>query len=186
MLKNMKKLFLISISFLPALMFAASFSPYLGDEDWGEQGAGSDFLQNFVNPDAGEDARPGDDGYEDESFDDYVGRLTDDDFQCPTCADADDYFICMEEIYDEGVLPVKDGEGNVIRYEFPGCTENSCPIHHVFGYAADDKGNISEVTPEALQDEIQKPRLPVGEPFVMLLFAGVYAIVRKRQNAVKA
>ena len=76
----MKKLFLISISFLPALIFAASFSPYLGDEDWGGQGAGSDFLQNFIDPDTGE---------EDESILNYmdrqVGTLPADDYACPYC-----------------------------------------------------------------------------------------------------
>ena len=186
----MKKVFLISISFLPALMFAASFSPYLGDEDWGGQGAGSDFLQNFVDPDTGE---------EDEEFGAY-GMRTDEGYEaygdpdayvCSYCydlvsGDPGAYIACLEEVYDEGVLPVKDGSGNVVKYEFPGCHDPNCPIHHTFGYAADAEGNISEIRPSAIYDEMEKPRLPVGEPFVMLLFAGVYAIVRKRQDAAKA
>ena len=183
----MKKLFLISISFLPALMFAASFSPYLGDEDWGGQGAGSDFLQNFVDPDSGD---------EDDEFGAYGERVAEGlydggEYFCTYCYDLVDgdgeaYLACLDEVYDQGVLPVKDGSGNVVRYEFPGCGDPSCPIHHVYGYAADGEGNISEIRPPALDEEMQKPRLPVGEPFVMLLFAGVYAIVRKRQNAAKA
>ncbi|MDD6357761.1 MAG: hypothetical protein PUG15_06680 [Bacteroidales bacterium] len=191
----MKKLFLISISFLPALMFAASFSPYLGDEDWGGQGAGSDFLQNFVNPDAGDKARPGDTGYEDGSLNDYTDRVIEiGEYYCPYCqenTDNDDaYFECLSEIYDAGVLPVKDGDGKIIRFEFPECKDPQCPIHHLYGYAADTEGNITEITPpddvDPMGQTIEKPRLPVGEPFVMLLFAGVYAIVRKRQNAAKA
>ena len=193
MLKNMKKLFLILISFLPALMFAASFSPYLGDEDWGGQGAGSDFLQNFIDPDTGE---------EDDDFHNYIDRQIDGispdgkDYVCPYCEDNTsgvgnpDYIACLEEIYDAGVLPIKDGSGNVIKYVFPECKNPKCPIHHVYGYAADEHGNISEITPPGTVDpmgsDLEKPRLPVGEPFVMLLFAGVYAIVRKRQNAAKA
>ncbi len=194
----MKKLFLISISFLPALMFAASFSPYLGDEDWGGQSAGSDFLQNFIDPETGK---------EDEEYADYQERNKENIFEldpidrnyfCSYCADLVDgvdpktsigvseYMQCLEDVYNEGVLPVKNGEGNVIRYKFPGCEDPNCPIHHVLGYAADVNGNISEIKPDALDDVMQKPRLPVGEPFVMLLFAGVYAVVRKRQNAAKA
>lgn len=183
----MKKLFLISISFLPALMFAASFSPYLGDEDWGGQGAGSDFLQNFVDPDSGD---------EDDEFGAYGERVAEGlydggEYFCTYCydlveGDGEAYLACLDEVYDEGVLPVKDGSGNVVKYEFPGCGDPSCPIHHVYGYAADGEGNISEAHPVAVGDDIEKPRLPVGEPFVMLLFAGVYAIVRKRQNAAKA
>ena len=189
----MKKLFLISISFLPALMFAASFSPYLGDEDWGGQGAGSDFLQNFIDPETGK---------EDEDFNNYSDRINgtivgEGDYICSYCEEiarsvenVEEYMTCLAEVYDGGVLPVKDGSGNVIRYEFPECKDPECPIHHVFGYAATTGGEISEITPpesvDPMGSDLEKPRLPVGEPFVMLLFAGVYAIVRKRQNAAKA
>ena len=179
----MKKLFLTSFTLLPAIMFAASFDPYLGDEDWSGQPTGMDFLQNFLDPETEK---------EDSLFSYYGERVAEGlydggEYFCTYCydlvaGDEEAYIACLDEVYEEGVLPVKDGSGNVVRYEFPGCGDPSCPIHHVYGYAADGEGNISEAHPVAVGDEIEKPRLPVGDPFVLAFFAGAYAWVRKRKE----
>ncbi len=179
--KNILLLLMLSCSML---LSAAQFTPYLPtDVDENEIQSVNSVLQNFNHSDASglvEDASYYD--YMDRAQDSYIDETTTSGtgtYVCAYCMEKEnsggDYFSCLDDIYHMGVVPVKEGE-TVVRYEFPYCPYDDCPIHHTLGYAAKSDGSISDVVGVALGDdpESMKPILPNGEPFIMLLFALAY------------
>jgi len=172
----MKKKLLTTLlmSFLMNAAFAASFTPYVEDEEEGST-SGFGFLQNWRDPETGEEYKYYPSGWNKRGDAEFV--------ECTTCAvyAEDEYYDCIQQIYDQGVVPVyKDGK--VDYYEFPGCPDSNCPLHHVGGWAADADGNISSIHGADEKDPSVPPQLPIGEPIVMLLFAGVYAVVRRKKQ----
>jgi len=162
--------------FIPIAAFSAQFTPYESDED--------DYMETIISLANWRE----EDGTE--STDDYYEHTMEHADECGTCAglDADELDECLASIYDAGVLPVYDTDGTtVLYYEFPGCTDENCPLHHKGGWAAGANGQITDVTrgPDSVlsPDEYPgKPRLPIGEPFVMTLFALVYAFARNKKS----
>ena len=161
--------------FIPIAAFSAQFTPYESDED--------DYMETIISLANWREV----DGTE--STDDYYDHMMDPNYECGTCAglNGDELDECLASIYDAGVVPVYDTDGTtVLYYEFPGCTDENCPLHHKGGWAADEYGRITEVThgmDELRPDEYpDKPKLPVGEPFVMTLFAFVYAFARNKKS----
>ena len=162
--------------FIPIAAFSAQFTPYESDED--------DYMETIISLANWRE----EDGTE--STDDYYEHTMEHVDECGTCAglDEDELDECLSSIYDAGVLPVYDTDGTtVLYYEFPGCTDENCPLHHKGGWAAGANGQITDVTrgPDSVMNPDEypdKPKLPVGEPFVMTLFALVYAFVRNKKS----
>ncbi|MDD6357756.1 MAG: hypothetical protein PUG15_06655 [Bacteroidales bacterium] len=175
-MKN-KLLVLILIS-IPIAAFSAHFTPYESDDESFNYTEAFISLANWRNEDGTSSA------------DDYYAHVADHSKECGTCAGLDEDALddCLSSIYDAGVVPHYDTDGTtVLYYEFPGCTDSSCPLHHQGGWCADEDGQITDVTraPDSVLDPDEypdKPKLPVGEPFVMTLFALVYAFVRNKKS----
>lgn len=167
-----QKLFFFLIAFFPVLACAIEFTPYVPDEDNELAGDNGVSLYNWRDPESGQESQ-----YD---YFDYMSGT-----ECTSCAgllgEAADN--CLDAIYNQGVEPVYKEDGvTVDHYEFPGCPDPQCPLHHLGGWAANADGSISSVIEgdpamEGLYPADPKLALPLGEPLVMLLFGALYGAV---------